>query len=223
MLAQDQLVRVRSNFCPTVCESCSELGAPRRQCTAASLCTPKAATTHGHKCCTWQANPQLPVTADPVLIPQSDAQIEKHSEELFRRLRWCAEKGPEFWPANTHIHLAPGDDANFVFGVPPWFADGSPNTAAIPDAHSSVRGLLPQCGAMIAEMSFGYECTKCEKWVDLQPRPFDGVEPPWWWWCNACRVHSNVGTGKSKSKKELAIEQLAKQNKSLGFGPASRG
>ena len=30
-----------------------------------------------------------------------------------------------------HLHEAPGDDAQFVYGVPPWRPDGSPNPPGI--------------------------------------------------------------------------------------------
>lgn len=35
-----------------------------------------------------------------------------HSCEIFRRLRWCIAQ--ELFPANMHIHKAPGDDSRFA-------------------------------------------------------------------------------------------------------------
>ena len=35
-----------------------------------------------------------------------------HSSEIFSRLRWCISQ--ELFPANIHVHKAPGDDSRFV-------------------------------------------------------------------------------------------------------------
>ena len=54
-----------------------------------------------------------------------DAAIERHESEHMRRIAWCIRHGHV--PAHSHVHLAPGDDREFVYGVPPWKPDGSPN------------------------------------------------------------------------------------------------
>ena len=67
---------------------------------------------------------------------QSQATTEdytRHQEELSRRLRWCIDRGESFWPAHEKVHLAPGDDSQFVLGVAPWMSDGLPNPLGIPD------------------------------------------------------------------------------------------
>lgn len=147
---------------------------------------------------------------------QSDEAIARHSAEIFARLRWCLDSGPQYWPASNHVHKAPGEDDNFVLGVPPWHPDGTPNPAGIPEAHSSVRGLLPLHCGMISEEAYGWECRKCAGWVDSQPRAFQGSgEPPWWWWCNPCRASG--GVDKSKTKKQKQEEHLATKCGRLGF------
>lgn len=134
----------------------------------------------------------------------SDESIQLHSDEILRRLAWCVQQGPEYWPANQSVHLAPGDDRNFVHGIPPWNGDGSPNTAGIPDAHSSVLGLLPSGGQLICDSAYGWECRECMKWVNMMPRAFEGVdEPAWWWWCADCR--SKVSSTSIKQKRNLRI------------------
>lgn len=57
--------------------------------------------------------------------------IHQHKSEILRRLRWCVEQGPKYWPANMHVHKAPGDDTCFLNRVPPWFSDGQPNPSGI--------------------------------------------------------------------------------------------
>ena len=57
----------------------------------------------------------------------------RHSAEYAKRIRWCIHQGREYWPAHDHKHRAPGDDTNFIFKIPPWHADGTPNPLGIPD------------------------------------------------------------------------------------------
>lgn len=150
---------------------------------------------------------------------QSEEQLVRHSDELFRRLRWCVDAGSDFWPANKHVHMAPGVDENFVFGVPPWFADGSPNTAAIPDAQLSVIGLLPAGGCMVHDEVYGWECRRCGQQVDSACRAFSGPdEPAWWWWCPKCRAAT--GSEKTKSKKQQHAEKLAARCQKIQFVPS---
>jgi len=94
------------------------------------------------------------------------------------------------------------------------------NPAGIPDAASSVRCLLPTGGALIEEIAYGWECTKCEKWVDLQPRKWEGSDEPFWWWfCSACRKTGAVGEAAgTKSKKQKEAEKLAAQCHKISFG-----
>jgi len=73
----------------------------------------------------------------------------RHQDEVSRRLRWCIDHGEEYWPAHEKVHLAPGDDSEFVFGVAPWMKDGSPNPLGIPDQqvmHGPPQGfqLIPE-------------------------------------------------------------------------------
>ena len=41
-----------------------------------------------------------------------DRLRERHDDEIAARLRWCLDNG--LAPAHDHVHLAPGDDANFM-------------------------------------------------------------------------------------------------------------
>ena len=53
-----------------------------------------------------------------------------HEQECAARIRWCLQQG--MTPASEHVHRAPGNDANFMFGVPPWMPDGAVNPAGVP-------------------------------------------------------------------------------------------
>lgn len=230
---RDPLVRQRGSACQDMCSSCAKTpqpGAGFEPCMRELRCTRKAYQQHGDSCCQWVARPESPLASElhyedtpfqapvaaPLPAPYGDAEIERHSAEIFARLRWCLDRGAKYWPASKHVHLASGDDASFVFGKPPWFADGSPNPAAIPDAHSSVVGLLPAGGSMIQDETYGWECRRCEAWVDSHCRAYAGpAEPEWWWWCQACRT--STGSGKVKSKKQKDAEKLAAQCRKITF------
>jgi len=72
--------------------------------------------------------------------PDSDAQtIEflhaRHEQECAARIKWCIDQG--LTPASEHVHLAPGTDSNFMFGVPPWLPTGEVNPAGVPYARPS--------------------------------------------------------------------------------------
>lgn len=54
----------------------------------------------------------------------------RHDDECYKRVLWCLAQGPKFHPAHDHKHLAPGNDARFFYGVPPWNSDGTINCAA---------------------------------------------------------------------------------------------
>jgi len=72
---------------------------------------------------TAEAAAELATAMDTDVMPRSaaevDAMAERHSAELFRRIRWCVDQGPDYWPANKFVHLAPGDDAAFTLGIAP--------------------------------------------------------------------------------------------------------
>ena len=70
---------------------------------------------------------------DHVQSQTTHADYTRHQEELSRRLRWCIDSGESFWPAHEKVHLAPGDDSQFVLSVAPWMPDGAPNPLGIPD------------------------------------------------------------------------------------------
>ena len=63
----------------------------------------------------------------------TDEDYQRHIQEYNARVAWCVQQGPEYWPAHEHKHRAPGNDDNFVFKIPPWTEDGSPNPLGIPD------------------------------------------------------------------------------------------
>lgn len=50
-----------------------------------------------------------PDMSSPVTLTMARA---RHSDEVFSRLRWCLDNG--YLPAHDHVHLAPGDDKNFM-------------------------------------------------------------------------------------------------------------
>ena len=78
----------------------------------------------------------------------------RQSAEYAKRIRWCIHLGREYWPAHDHKHRAPGDDTNFIFKIPPWHPDGTPNSLGIPDNRAveavpfSVRDLLSGLDAL---------------------------------------------------------------------------
>ena len=47
----------------------------------------------------------------PCLGSMSDLRL-RHEEEMLRRIRWCLDNN--YLPAYDHIHLAPGDDSQFM-------------------------------------------------------------------------------------------------------------
>jgi hypothetical protein len=119
---------------------------------------------------------------------------ERHCNELNRRLRWCLEHGHT--PAHNHVHLAPGDDSQFMFGVAPWHDDGSVNPPGVPmtvpEAVDRKRLLVDYDSAA------GWSCTQCGEWIAARPREATGVEPKTWWWCMKCKKGEKAvepGTG----------------------------
>jgi len=134
---------------------------------------------------------------------QADPEvIERHEREVLRRLKWCIENGHV--PAHEHLHLAPGDDTQFVYGVPPWTSDGKPNPMGI--------YYTPECPVMRKlgseqNNAQGWTCTQCKVWVEHAPRSYHGGEEPWnWWFCMECKAKAV-----KPSAKLVAREKEARQ------------
>ena len=133
--------------------------------------------------------------------------VERHEREVARRLAWCVREGRV--PAHEHKHLAPGDDSQFVYGVPPWTPDGAPNPAGI--YFSPEDPLLTQYGRD-PDGDKGWACTRCREWVARAPRPFRGGEEPWdWWFCFGCKAKAV-----KPPAKRLAEAKLAAQCRKIG-------
>ena len=110
----------------------------------------------------------------------------RHSDEVFRRLRWCLDN--KLWPAHDHVHLAPDDDGEFMFGVAPWHPDGSVNPPGVP---WSVPLAVDRSRLLVDfDSARGWSCTKCGEWVNVRPREAAGHEPKDWWWCRSCKSAS---------------------------------
>ena len=109
--------------------------------------------------------------------------VAQHEAEIGRRMAWCVQEGRI--PANAHVHEAPGDDRNFVYKVPPWQADGSPNPAGI--YFTPEDPVMAALGKENADV--GWTCTRCGEWVPRPPREFRNGEEPWnWWFCFDCKA-----------------------------------
>jgi len=207
------LERVRQRSCRDACAHCLARGPERLACLRDTRCTPPALQEHGWRCCQWVATEE---GGPPAAVP-SEAAYSAHSDEIFRRLRWCLDQGPSHWPAQEHVHLAPGDDSRFVLGVPPWRADGSANPAGIPGSIENARD-RPRGSVLLDDDVFGWECRACEQWVSMRPRAFVGApEPIWWWWCTDCRT--TRGVGRQSSKKEGKSALLASKCRKIEFAP----
>jgi len=168
---------------------------------------------HGWQCCQWVAREK----GEPAVAVPDGASHAAHSDEIFRRLRWCVDQGPSHWPAQVHVHTAPGDDSRFVLGIAPWRADGSANPAGIPGTRESAKD-RPRGSVLLDDDVFGWECRECEQWVSLRPRAFVGApEPVWWWWCAECR--SRRGAAKAPSKKDSKTALLASRCRKIEFAP----
>lgn len=140
--------------------------------------------------------------------------ISKHEEEHTRRLKWCIDNN--HLPAHSFVHLAPGDDSNFVYGVAPWFEDGSVNpqgvyTGPVDEKERQWVALEKQAQHQT------WRCKSCKCIVPGAPRawiPKNGVEEPWdWWFCVKCKA-----TQSKPSKKDLKRQKEIKQNHKI---PAS--
>ena len=141
----------------------------------------------------------------------TEEQYCLHAREYTRRVQWCVEQGPAYWPAQEHKHKAPGDDSNFCFGVPPWYADGSPNPLGIPDNRSIEQPMKGFELPLEWNSDIGWSCHKCQEWIPRVPRPFEGPrEPDDWWWCFECRKNKP-----KVSQKEKTIRALVERNKDI--------
>ena len=126
--------------------------------------------------------------------------VERHEREFVRRLAWCVREGRV--PAFEHLHKAPGDDAQFVYGVPPWRPDGSPNPPGI--YFTPEDPILTKYGRD-PDGDSGWSCTRCQAWVARPPRPFRGGEEPWdWWFCFECKAKAVKPPAKQLAEAKLA-------------------
>ena len=126
--------------------------------------------------------------------------VERHEREVARRLAWCVQGGRV--PAFEHLHEAPGDDAQFVYGVPPWRPDGSPNPPGI--YFTPEDPVLARYGRD-PDGDSGWSCTRCQAWVPRPPREFRGGEEPWdWWFCFECKAKAVKPPAKQLAEAKLA-------------------
>lgn len=137
---------------------------------------------------------------------QSDDRIFCHEKEHFRRIAWCIQN--EYIPAQENVHRAPGDDSKFVYGVPPWNKDGTPNPQGVYFSSTSDMREFEENFTIqqkIAEKA-GWNCTSCSSWVSAIPREYkNGKEPYDWRWCITCK-----NTKTKPPQKELAIQEMAR-------------
>ena len=138
----------------------------------------------------------------------TDEDYQRHNDEYAKRIRWCIDQGPKYWPAHDHKHRAPGDDTNFIFKIPPWHADGSVNPLGVPD-NRFVEPVLPGFELPIEyDSKTGWNCHKCHEWISLPPRKFEGgVEPEDCWWCMTCRKNKPRMTARQK-KLQAEVAQI---------------
>jgi len=118
------------------------------------------------------------------LAPAPDAVL-RHEREHTRRLAWCIRNN--LLPAYEHVHKAPGDDSQFVYGVAPWHADGSVNPAGVyfsPDTQVEKLWLRLDKDAESA----GWSCPRCSEWIARVPVQYKHGAEPWdWWFCAKCK------------------------------------
>jgi len=127
-----------------------------------------------------------------------------HEEEVRARLAWCLENG--LTPAAEHVHRAPGDDANFMFGVPPWLPDGSANPRGVPFGRPEDLRLAKE--RQLEDYSApGWRCRKCDAVVRAAQREWScrSAEPVDWWWCSACKLAHAASAPASAQAKKLAL------------------
>tara|TARA_B100001758_G_scaffold247914_1_gene268476 strand:- start:14544 stop:15107 length:564 start_codon:yes stop_codon:yes gene_type:complete len=133
----------------------------------------------------------------------TDEDYRRHHAEYTQRIRWCIDQGPGYWPAHENKHRAPGDDTNFIFQIPPWHADGSVNPLGVPD-NRFVEPVLPGFELPVDyDSKTGWNCYKCQEWVSLPARQYEGKEEPEdWWWCAACRKNKPKMTARQKKVRD---------------------
>lgn len=136
---------------------------------------------------------------------QQAARRALHEEEVRARLAWCLERG--LTPAAEHVHRAPGDDARFMFGVPPWLPDGSANPRGVPFGRPEDLRLAKE-RQLEDHSAAGWPCRKCGAAVRAAPREWScrSAEPVDWWWCFACKqAHAAKDAPKTATQKKLAL------------------
>lgn len=132
-------------------------------------------------------------------------KIQRHDAEQARRLNWCISN--KLVPAFDHIHKAPGDDKEFVYGVAPWNKDGTVNPAGVysEGPSESDAKLLSYCKE---SPDMQWACRKCNKIVPRKPSLWTKAgEEPWnWWHCFDCRAKYT-----KPAKRILDIERTAQK------------
>lgn len=158
---------------------------------------------HGkQKTCNLAPNCGCHATVAPTL----DA-IKRHEDEVSHRIAYCIKNNQV--PAWDFVHLAPGDDSNFVYGVPPWHKDGSVNPQGV---YTQKETEWEKEMVALMKETQNWTCSSCNRKVYATPRKWvpknKNEEEPWnWWFCFDCK------TKRVKPRKsELQAAKLAKQN-----------
>lgn len=150
-------------------------------------------------------------------------KILEHDCEHMRRLAWCVNK--KLVPAHEHVHKAPGDDSRFVYNVPPWNQDGSPNPCGIFYSETDVylKQIEQDSRANESASMYGsksWSCHRCGKTVKMPPRPYVGGPEPWdWWFCFECKakaVKPSAKTLKEKAEAKTCL-RIVKTSKGIGL------
>ena len=123
--------------------------------------------------------------------------VARHEKEVVRRTQWCVRQGLE--PTMLNLAMAPGDDAQFVYGVKPWTASG----LADPRGQYSLGLRAAEREEAKMQAALWHEepwiCTLCAKDMGRPVRAYEGKEEPvWWFWCDECRVQNK--------QKQTAVE-----------------
>ena len=129
--------------------------------------------------------------------------VARHEAEVARRAAWCARQGLE--PTMLNLAQAPGDDAQFVYGVKPWTASG----VADPRGQYSLGLRAAEREEAKAQAALWHEepwiCTLCAKDMQRPVRAYEGKEEPFWWfWCDGCRAEHRHGP----EKEEPGLQRL---------------
>lgn len=133
-------------------------------------------------------------------------RMNEHDSEHMRRLAWCVDK--KLVPAHEHVHKAPGDDSRFVYNVPPWNQDGSPNPCGVYYSETDTILQHIEKDSRRNASVFGSEswsCHRCCKTVKMRPRPYVGGPEPWdWWFCFECKATAVKPSAKALKEKAEA-------------------